>query len=217
MNWRDFWNQDTPIYVSERLKVLHYWLIANDIARPRPPEGCGCARSTAAARPFRRAGVASRAPGSISSTPPRSSGTVCASGSRAASASRFSRPRHGFHPGPRRRSHRGELARAIPPSTSCAASLSLWRSRAEGRRQARPGGRSAARREPSRETPGRSSPSPGKAGSCVMRWLAWFAPPCPTTARSAMKLGLAICGKRDAGDPAGHGLQRRKAPPERQP
>jgi SAM-dependent methyltransferase len=33
MNWRDFWNQDTPIYVSERHKVLHYWLIANDIAR----------------------------------------------------------------------------------------------------------------------------------------------------------------------------------------
>src|SRR5262245_32541038 len=32
MNWRDYWNQDTPIYVSERHKVLHYWLIANDIA-----------------------------------------------------------------------------------------------------------------------------------------------------------------------------------------
>ena len=24
MNWRDYWNQDTPIYVSERHKVLHY-------------------------------------------------------------------------------------------------------------------------------------------------------------------------------------------------
>jgi SAM-dependent methyltransferase len=33
MNWRDYWNQDTPIYVSDRHKVLHYWLIANDIAR----------------------------------------------------------------------------------------------------------------------------------------------------------------------------------------
>jgi SAM-dependent methyltransferase len=32
MNWRDFWNQDTPIYVSDRHKVLHYWLVANDIA-----------------------------------------------------------------------------------------------------------------------------------------------------------------------------------------
>ncbi len=32
MNWRDFWNQDTPIYVSERHKVLHYQLIARDIA-----------------------------------------------------------------------------------------------------------------------------------------------------------------------------------------
>jgi len=31
MNWRDYWNQDTPIYVSERHKLLHYWLIANDI------------------------------------------------------------------------------------------------------------------------------------------------------------------------------------------
>ncbi|HEY8380948.1 MAG TPA: methyltransferase domain-containing protein [Microvirga sp.] len=32
MNWRDYWNQDTPIYVSDRHKVLHYWLVANDIA-----------------------------------------------------------------------------------------------------------------------------------------------------------------------------------------
>jgi SAM-dependent methyltransferase len=32
MNWRDFWNQDTPIYVSERHKALHYRLVANDIA-----------------------------------------------------------------------------------------------------------------------------------------------------------------------------------------
>ncbi len=33
MSWRDFWNQDTPIYVSERHKVLHYARIAADIAR----------------------------------------------------------------------------------------------------------------------------------------------------------------------------------------
>ncbi|RDI59150.1 class I SAM-dependent methyltransferase [Microvirga subterranea] len=31
MNWRDYWNQDTPIYVSERHKLLHYRLVANDI------------------------------------------------------------------------------------------------------------------------------------------------------------------------------------------
>ena len=31
MNWRDYWNQDTPIYVSERHKLLHYQLVANDI------------------------------------------------------------------------------------------------------------------------------------------------------------------------------------------
>jgi SAM-dependent methyltransferase len=32
MNWRDYWNQDTPIYVSDRHKLLHYRLVANDIA-----------------------------------------------------------------------------------------------------------------------------------------------------------------------------------------
>jgi SAM-dependent methyltransferase len=31
MNWRDYWNQDTPIYVGERHKLLHYRLVANDI------------------------------------------------------------------------------------------------------------------------------------------------------------------------------------------
>ena len=31
MKWRDYWNQDTPIYASERHKLLHYRLIANDI------------------------------------------------------------------------------------------------------------------------------------------------------------------------------------------
>jgi SAM-dependent methyltransferase len=52
MNWRDFWNQDTPIYVSERHKVLHYWRIANDIAGLVPSSdarvldyGCGEALS----------------------------------------------------------------------------------------------------------------------------------------------------------------------------
>jgi SAM-dependent methyltransferase len=32
MNWRDYWNSDTPIYVNERHKALHYRLVANDIA-----------------------------------------------------------------------------------------------------------------------------------------------------------------------------------------
>lgn len=31
MNWRDYWNQDTPIYSGERHKLLHYKLVANDI------------------------------------------------------------------------------------------------------------------------------------------------------------------------------------------
>jgi len=48
MNWRDYWNQDTPIYTSERHKLLHYRLLANDIIGLIPsPEavvldyGCG--------------------------------------------------------------------------------------------------------------------------------------------------------------------------------
>jgi SAM-dependent methyltransferase len=32
-SWRDFWNRDTPIYVSDRHKLLHYHLVAGDIAR----------------------------------------------------------------------------------------------------------------------------------------------------------------------------------------
>lgn len=31
MNWRDYWNQDTPIYSGERHKLLHYRLVANEI------------------------------------------------------------------------------------------------------------------------------------------------------------------------------------------
>jgi len=48
MNWRDYWNQDTPIYSGERHKLLHYKRVANDIAGLVPsPEavvldyGCG--------------------------------------------------------------------------------------------------------------------------------------------------------------------------------
>lgn len=50
--WREFWNRDTPIYVSERHKALHYQGIAADIAALVPhPEavvldhGCGEALS----------------------------------------------------------------------------------------------------------------------------------------------------------------------------
>jgi len=48
MNWRDYWNQDTPIYSGERHKLLHYRLVANDIIKliPGPTAvildyGCG--------------------------------------------------------------------------------------------------------------------------------------------------------------------------------
>jgi SAM-dependent methyltransferase len=52
MSWRDFWNQDTPIYVSERHKALHYQLIAKDVSALIPTlqavvldYGCGEALS----------------------------------------------------------------------------------------------------------------------------------------------------------------------------
>ncbi|MDB5510797.1 MAG: SAM-dependent methyltransferase [Enterovirga sp.] len=52
MSWRDFWNADTPIYVNDRHKILHYRLVARDIAALVPsPEavvldyGCGEALS----------------------------------------------------------------------------------------------------------------------------------------------------------------------------
>lgn len=52
MTWRDYWNSDTPIYVNERHKALHYRLVAGDIATlvTRPDavvldHGCGEALS----------------------------------------------------------------------------------------------------------------------------------------------------------------------------
>lgn len=52
MSWRDYWNADTPIYVNERHKTLHYNLVARDIAAlvPSPDAtvldyGCGEALS----------------------------------------------------------------------------------------------------------------------------------------------------------------------------
>jgi ubiquinone/menaquinone biosynthesis C-methylase UbiE len=48
MSWREFWNADTPIYVNDRHKIVHYQRIASDIARlvPAPDAqivdyGCG--------------------------------------------------------------------------------------------------------------------------------------------------------------------------------
>ena len=52
MSWRDFWNGDTPIYVSDRHKALHYRQIAKDIVSHIPASdavvldhGCGEALS----------------------------------------------------------------------------------------------------------------------------------------------------------------------------
>lgn len=52
MTWREFWNQDTPIYVNERHKQVHYGLIARQLAQALPKEaarvldfGCGEALS----------------------------------------------------------------------------------------------------------------------------------------------------------------------------
>jgi SAM-dependent methyltransferase len=61
MNWRDFWNQDTPIYVSERHKTLHYRLIARDIAALVPaPDAVvldyGCGEALSAERVAARCG-----------------------------------------------------------------------------------------------------------------------------------------------------------------
>ena len=61
MSWRDFWNQDTPIYVSGRHKVLHYARIAADIARliPSPDAAVldyGCGEALSADRVAARCG-----------------------------------------------------------------------------------------------------------------------------------------------------------------
>lgn len=39
MSWTEFWNSDTPIYVNERHKLLHYRLIARDIIKLLPSPG----------------------------------------------------------------------------------------------------------------------------------------------------------------------------------
>ena len=52
MDWREFWDRETPIYVGERHKILHYQRIASDIAALIPSlaahvldHGCGEALS----------------------------------------------------------------------------------------------------------------------------------------------------------------------------
>lgn len=55
MNWREFWDGETPIYVSERHKTLHYGLIATDIIRLLPASGAvvldfGCGEALSADR-----------------------------------------------------------------------------------------------------------------------------------------------------------------------
>ncbi|MBS7697816.1 MULTISPECIES: class I SAM-dependent methyltransferase [unclassified Chelatococcus] len=54
MTWTDFWNSDTPIYVNERHKLLHYRLIARDIIKLLPSREArvldyGCGEALAAA------------------------------------------------------------------------------------------------------------------------------------------------------------------------
>ncbi len=52
MSWREYWNQDTPIYVNARHKSVHYELIARQLVAALPPGspavldfGCGEALS----------------------------------------------------------------------------------------------------------------------------------------------------------------------------
>ncbi|MBV9076481.1 MAG: methyltransferase domain-containing protein [Methylobacteriaceae bacterium] len=55
MSWREYWNADTPIYVNERHRTLHYQLVGRDLAAlvPGPDavvldHGCGEALSAGA-------------------------------------------------------------------------------------------------------------------------------------------------------------------------
>ena len=61
MSWREYWNADTPIYVSERHKALHYAGIARDIIGyvPAPDAAVldyGCGEALAADRVAARCG-----------------------------------------------------------------------------------------------------------------------------------------------------------------
>ena len=61
MSWRDYWNADTPIYVNDRHKSLHYAGVARDIAAYVPHEGAlvldhGCGEALSADRVAARCG-----------------------------------------------------------------------------------------------------------------------------------------------------------------
>jgi SAM-dependent methyltransferase len=61
MSWRDYWNADTPIYVNDRHKSLHYAGIARDIVGYVPHEGAlvldhGCGEALSADRVAARCG-----------------------------------------------------------------------------------------------------------------------------------------------------------------
>lgn len=61
MSWREFWNADTPIYVNDRHKFIHYQRVASDIEKLLPgPDGrvvdYGCGEALAADRVAARCG-----------------------------------------------------------------------------------------------------------------------------------------------------------------
>lgn len=61
MSWREFWNADTPIYVNDRHKIVHYQRIASDIEKLLPGQGAhvvdyGCGEALAAGRVVARCG-----------------------------------------------------------------------------------------------------------------------------------------------------------------
>jgi ubiquinone/menaquinone biosynthesis C-methylase UbiE len=61
MSWRDFWNADTPIYVNDRHKTVHYQRIADDIEKLLPGSDgrvvdYGCGEALAAGRVAARCG-----------------------------------------------------------------------------------------------------------------------------------------------------------------
>jgi len=61
MSWREFWNSDTPIYVNDRHKAVHYDRIAADIERLVPGPDArvvdyGCGEALSADRVARRCG-----------------------------------------------------------------------------------------------------------------------------------------------------------------
>ena len=61
MSWRDYWNRDTPIYVNDRHKLLHYRRVADDIRALLSRPGAivldhGCGEALAADRVAEAAG-----------------------------------------------------------------------------------------------------------------------------------------------------------------